>query len=353
MSDISALIESAVQGSKEDRRNLYNAFYQQIQSVSQANGQAILPTSTNQAAVSAPLAGSVSASGANGIVTVTITNPTQNVAGNLYNEVSYSTTKGFTSGVTTPPASSSLQYTIPSPGAQFFVRARWSYDKTNFSPYALASLTATDAGLQSSAASANAVPLNQSNYAYVDSQAAGSAAAVRVYGAAGPNNGWVGQKGGAETVFPSATILNVPYGSEGFVSYDGEQYQVSTNLTGAFDDSSTPVGKVSVVGTGAPTLPNIVLLVQGGYVVGIKSSSTFGSGLTQLPTFTITDGSGTGAAIIATGLNAGAITGISITNAGDGNYSSTPTVTAHGGVFSGASGGGTVVGGNGGRLTNV
>lgn len=350
MSDIDALIESAAQGSKEDMRNVLQSLYQQTLNLGNANGQAFLPTSTQQTAVAAPVAGAISVSGANGVITATVTNPAQNVSGNLYNEVSYSTAKGFQSGVTTFPASSALQYSIPSPGAQLFVRARWSYDKSNWSSYSLASLTPTDAGLQSSGATANAVPLNQSNYAYVDSVAAGSAAVVRVYGGSGPYTSAISVKGGTESQLPSATIINVPYASTQFVGYDGEQYTVTPQLPGVFPDPVTPVGKVSVVGTGTPTLPTVTLFVQGGHIVG--ANFTPGTGLTEVPTFTISDATGSGGAIQATGLSGGGITGIQITSSGE-NYSGTPTVSATGGVFSGASGGGTVSGGNGGRITNV
>ena len=64
---------------------------------------------------------------------------------------------------------------------------------------------------------------------------------------------------------------------------------------------------------------------------------TAGSGMTAAPTITITDSSGSGATADAT-VTAGAISGVTVTNAGS-LYSSTPTVTPTGGVAAGVGGG--------------
>jgi len=339
----------------EQRRTLDQGFYDALTTVLQATGNNFpdIANSSQNPISKAPNPGTLSVSGANGVYTANVVNAAQGgINAAIYIELSYSTIQSFGQNVTREPISTATTFNVPSPGSTLFFRARWSFDQANWSSY-VTGTTAVAAGLQSSAASENNTPLNITNYAYVDSVDSGSSATVRVYGAAGPYNGFVSVKGGVESQKPSGTIINVAKSTTQIVSYDGEQYQVRPTLPGVFPDSWTPVGQVNVVGSGSPTLPNIVLLVQSGYVVGIKSSSTFGTGLTQVPTFVVTDSTGAGATIIATGLSGGAITGIQVTNGGNGLYSSSPTATASGGVFSGSTGGGTAVGGNGGRLTAI
>lgn len=359
MPDLQSLIES-VAGDNEQARNLFQGFYDQLILLNQATGNNFVnPVNNAQAASSqVPNQGQLIVTAANGVYTWSVKNAAQGgVNATIYNKISYSTVQNFGENVTVLPVSTQTSGTVQSPGGQLYFKLESSFNQTNYNQPVNAtaangtSAGAVSSGLQSSAAQANYTVLNQSNYMYVDSQASGSTAVVRVYGAAGPYNSGITVKGGAESQKPSATIINVPYGTEGFVAYDGEQYRVTAQLPGTFDDEWTPIGKVSVVGTGTPTLPAVTLYVQGGHVVGYDITN-YGTGLTQLPTFTVTDSSGAGAQIAATGINAGAITGIQILNSGSG-YSSSPTVTATGGVFSGATGGGTVTGGNGGRMTDV
>lgn len=354
MPDLNALIDSAVSGSKENTRVLLQGIVDQLTLLNISTGNNFVnPTNGSQSAASQPPSvGSISVTGANGSFTYQITPASQAISATIYQQVAYSPVKNFGAQVTTLAISTATSGTIPAPGQTVFVRFRSSYDQNNWNAWTVGTASIA-AGLQSSSASNNGAVLYQSNYGYVDSQASGAAANVRVYGAAGPYTSLIADKSTVESIVPSATIVNVAQDSTQFVSYTGDMFRVSPQLPGTFPDTDTPIGKVSVVGGGSPTLPVIDLLVQGGYVVGIKSTSTFGSGLTQLPTFVVSDATGHGATIIATGLSGGAITGIQVTNNGDGNYSSTPTVTASGGTFAGTTGGGTAAGGNGGRMTNV
>lgn len=85
-----------------------------------------------------PSAPSVTATGANGTISVTITPPTQSLNKALFYELSYSTQSNFTSGVTTQPPTNSTFTTIPMPGSKVYVRVRASYDSKNWSGYAYA-----------------------------------------------------------------------------------------------------------------------------------------------------------------------------------------------------------------------
>jgi hypothetical protein len=202
-------------------------------------------------------------------------------------------------------------------------------------------------GLQSSSAIEAATVLNQTNYANVDSQSAGAKAIVRIYGKAGPNTQYPSVKGTIDTILPSATIINVPLSSQQVVGYDGTDYQVRATLPEVFADQITAIGAVSVVGAGGVTLPTIVPIEVSGGILGYNVTSG-GSGLTEDLTLTVV-GSGIGATTGAQVIVGGVLQSVAPGNAGSG-YGSGTTVTASGGVFSGASGGGRSIGGNGGRL---
>jgi hypothetical protein len=352
--DIPTLIES-LSPNNEDQRNLYYAFYNQFQLLNKATGNNFSTpvNSTQKASTQPPNVGSISVSGANGVYQANVVNASQGgVNATLYNQVRYSPIKSFGQSVTTMEPSTATSVTVPNPGQTLFFQARWSFDRVNWSSWVLAATTAIASNLQSSAASENNTVLNQSNYLYVDSIDAGATANVRVYGAAGPYNGGTTIKGGAETAAPSATIVNVAHNTNQIVAYDGEQYQVASTLPGVFSDSLTPIGQVSVVGTGTPTLPTFTPIVSGGYVTGL--AFTPGSGLTEAPIITISS-SGSGAGATATCTVAGGVcTATQITNPGNGSYTAgTTSASSTGGVFGGATGGGTASGGNGGRLTKI
>jgi len=340
----------------EDRRNLDYAFYNQLQLLNKSTGNNILNpvNSTQKPSTQPPAVGTINVSGANGVYQVSLVNAAQGgVNATLYNQVSYSPIKSFGESVTTSEPSAATSATFANPGQTLFFRARWSFDRVTWSSWVLAATTAVSSNLQSSAASENNTPLNQSNYSYIDSIDPSGGATVRIYGAAGPYNGYASVKGGVETAMPSASIINVAYGSTQIVSYDGEQYQLKSTLPGVFPDTWTPVGQVSVVGSGTPSLPTLtpVLSSSGGHV--ISATFTPGSGLTEPPVLTVTDpgGPGTGAVLQAI-IAGGVMTGVQVLNPGAA-YDSNTAITATGGVFGGATGGGTASGGNGGRLTKI
>jgi hypothetical protein len=200
----------------------------------------------------------------------------------------------------------------------------------------------------SSAAAGNNLSLNQSNYATVDSVAAGSTATVRVYGSGGVGTSWTSILGNGSKVIAAGTILNVPYAASGFVVWDGQKYQLKPQLAQTFPDTWVPVGKVSVIANASGlVLPVINAVVTGGAIVAYQITNP-GNGLTAAPALTITDSTGSGATATAV-VTAGSVTQVTPGSAGSG-YSGTPTVTASGGVSGGAAGGGGATGDNGGRL---
>lgn len=206
---------------------------------------------------------------------------------------------------------------------------------------------AISAGLLSSAATENANVLNQTNYANVDSVAAGAAAIVRIYGKAGPTTQYPAVKGSAETILPSATIINVPLSSQQVVGFDGENYQVRGTLPQVLADGTTPTGAVSVVGAGAIRLPTIVPIEVSGGILGFNVTDG-GEGLTQDVDIVIV-GTGTGATAGAQTIQNGVLISVGPGNAGSG-YGSGTTTTVSGGIFTSSTGGGQNIGGQGGRL---
>ena len=236
---------------------------------------------------------------------------------------------------------------MPNPGVTLYWRLRSSYNQQNWSSY-IAQPGAVSSGLMSSAASGSNLSLNQSNYATVDSVANGSTATVRVYGSGGVGTSWTSILGNGSKVIASGTILNVAYATNGFVVWDGQKYQLKPQLAQTFPDTWVPVGKISVIANASGlVLPVIHAVVTGGAIVAYQIINP-GNGLTAAPTLTITDSSGSGATATAV-VAAGAVTQVTPGSAGSG-YSSTPMVTASGGVSGGVAGGGGATGNNGGRL---
>lgn len=300
----------------------------------------------------------LSVTGANGQFLVAITLPQQSSGGSnapqnatnaaIFQEISSSTVANFASGVTTYPVSTGTSFTFQNPGAALYWRLRSSYDQTTWNSYQVQPGGPISSGKQTSSATESNLSLNQSNFATVDSVGAGATATVRIYGSGGVGTSWTRILGNSSQVLPAGTILNIVYGSDLYIAWDGTQYQAKPGLTQTFPDGWIPVGKVSVIANGSGlTLPTFKAVVSSGAIVAIQIL-TPGNGMTAPPTITITDGSGTGATAIAT-IEAGACTGVTVTNAGSG-YSSSPSVTASGGVAGGGSGGGGPQGTNGGRL---
>jgi hypothetical protein len=340
-----AQINSAAKGNSDLRETL-TGIHLALQSLYAQTGSAPITKVDTRAATftSPPSPSQLSVTGANGSFSVAITNTASMP---VYNEISSSPVANFVSGVTVYPVSTNTSFVLPNPGATLYFRLRSSYNQQNWSSY-LVQPGAVSAGLVSSAATGSNLSLNQSNYATVDSVAAGATATVRVYGSGGIGTSWASVLGSNSKVIPSGTILNVAYAASGFVVWDGQKYQMKPQLAQTFPDTWVPVGKVSVIANASGlVLPVIHAVVTGGAIVAYQIVNA-GNGLTSAPLLTITDSSGTGATA-TTVVSAGSVTQVVPGSAGSG-YSATPLVTASGGVSGGAAGGGGANGSNGGRL---
>lgn len=315
----------------------------------------IWPTPGGSKAVNAASPSNVvfSVTGANGQFQWQATNPATAQGQTIWHEVSYCALKSFTKDVVTLPPTAGTSGTVAESGQTYYFRLRSSYDLRSWSSYQLASTDAIASGKVSSAATSDAGAFNQTNYGVVTSQAVGATAEVQIQGASGPLTSLVAQKGPTQTALPGATIVGVTPGSSQFVGWNGSQYILRATLGELLaSDDVTPIGKVSVVDTGAPTLPTVSLVLgSGGAVLGWNVTNQ-GNGLTGPVTLTITTATGTGATPGAQTITNGKLISIAPGNPGSA-YAGTDTVNVTGGVGTGTAGGGTAVGGNGGRLTAV
>ena len=244
--DIRSMIESAVRGNKEDMRNLLLQFMNQHILTQQVTGTNwVTPTSSTQkSSTTPPPPATASASGANGTISLQITNPSQAAKATIYHEVSYSPVKNFSQGVTTLPVSANNTVAIPAPGQAPFVRIRSSYDGVTWNTHKLIQQTAVDAGLQSSAASEPATALNNWNYAHVVGQGSpGQIPQIQVYGPNGPYSGYTAGRGSTQVRRPSATILNTDFTESQIVAFDGKRFHISPTLPPVLKDSWEPVGQ--------------------------------------------------------------------------------------------------------------
>jgi hypothetical protein len=342
-------------GAQEDFRQLAQALVNNVQKAN-PGGQFIAPGGAKTNSGTPPTGVGFAVAGANGAFQASITNPTGPTAQgqSLWHEISFSPLKSFTGNPspTVLPPTQATSVTIPAPGETHFLRVRSSYDLTNWSPYQLASTSPISAGLVSSAATESAAAFNQTNLGVVNSTAVGSTAVVTVAGAAAALSSVPTVKGTAQSVTPAATIIGADPGSTQYVGYDqnSKEYVMGDTLPDVFDDSITPIGKVSVVGTGTPTLPTIVPIVTSGGVLGFNVTNG-GAGASQDYVLTFTDfGSGTGATFGAQTIVGGVLTAVAPGNAGM-NYPNSTAVTASGGGGGGTPGGGTAQGTTDGRLT--
>jgi hypothetical protein len=348
------LIESAIAGNKNDLRTLLQ---QLSQNDTQIQGALGIASSTSNANVAAPPQGSLSVTGANGVFTGTITPPKLTTPATLYHRVSYSTVKGFTSNVTVMQSTTATGFTVNLPGQALFFRLESSFNNMVFNQPVLAAQNAVSSGLVSSAATSAGGAFNQTNLGVVTSEAVGATAAVQVQGAAGPLTSMPVLKGGTQSTLPGATIIGVEPRSNQFVGSistpSGPDYILRPTLGSLLDDGVTPIGKVSVVGTGTPTLPTIVPIISGGNIIAYNVTAG-GAGASSDYTLTVSDsgGPGTGATTGAQTIVGGVLISVAPGNPGS-NYDGSTTVTASGGIFPGQDGGGTAQAGNGGRLTNV
>lgn len=322
--------------------------------VGEALGISVLaPTNSPQKPTSAPPPDAAfSVVGRNGAFTIQITNPLQSINKTIYHELSYSSQASFVggSGVTTLPVSTSTNIVWPAPGVTGYWRLRSSYNQNNWNRYQTLPGTFS-AGLQSSAASEAATVLNQTNYGNVDSAAnvGDTSAIVRIYGKAGVNTQYPSVKGANETILPSATIINVPFASSQVVGFDGANYKVRTTLPQVLEDASTPIGAVSVIGSGAVVLPTVTVTIAGGAVTSwnvVAGGNAISDPVTLTPPPQVGVGGAPGAQVITAGVL------ISIANGtpGSGGTNGTYPVGVSGGIAAGSTGGGRAIGGNGGRL---
>jgi hypothetical protein len=343
-----AQINSAAKGNSDLRETL-TGIHLALQSLyAQTGTTPLTKVDSKVSAFTAPPAPSqLAVSGANGGFTVSVTTPQTVINAAIYQELSSSPVANFSSGVTTYPVSTNTSYVFPNPGMTLYWRLRSSYNQQTWSSY-IAQPGAVSSGVMSSAASGSNLSLNQSNYATVDSVADGGTATVRVYGSGGVGTSWSSILGNSSKVIAAGTIMNVAYATNGFVAWDGQKYQVKPQLAQTFPDTWVPVGKISVIANASGLLlPVIHAVVTGGAIVAYQIINP-GNGLTAAPMLTITDTSGSGATATAV-VAAGAVTQVTPGSAGSG-YSSTPVVTASGGVSGGVAGGGGASGSNGGRL---
>lgn len=320
------------------------------------------PATVNPAIVTstqaAPTGVSASVTGGNGVYTIAIDNGQQN-GRTVWTEVSYSTVQSFTIALTTMPPTAATSVTINKPGQTFFFRIRSSFDQKSWSTYRFigdSPVAAVSSGLLTSAASGEGVTFNQTNYAVVSSATSGGAALVTIAGASGATTALVRQKGPVQQTLPGAVVDNVPFGVNLFVGYNMDPgYRLLPTLADVLQDDLVPIGKVSVVDSGTPSLPTITPIIVNGYIVG--ATWTGDNGLSAPPALTVTDpGSlppASGAVLAVTGVSGGHIEGIQVLNSGNGHYDSNTVVTPSGGIGAGTPGGGLAAGGNGGRMTAV
>jgi hypothetical protein len=346
-----ALIESAVsKGNKNDLRVLFQNISQSLSNLQQATGT---PSATSKSNISAPPQGSIAATGANGVFSLAIAPAPTNPPAAQWHEVSYSPVKGFTSNVTVMEPTTATQVSLNLPGATNFFRLRSSFNKTVYNQPVLHGQEAVSSNLLSSAATESAPAFNQTNFGTVNSAAVGTTAIVTVAGA-GTSLGSVPTiKGAAQSLTPSATLIGAEPGSTQYVGYDqnAQEYVMDTTLPSVFGDTVTPIGKVSVVGTGTPTLPTIVPVNSFGYIIGYDVTNG-GSGASQPYTLTFGSvGGGAGAVPGAQTIEGGVLISIAPGNPGNGAYAGGTTLTASGGSGGGAPGGGTAEGNTNGRLT--
>jgi hypothetical protein len=336
----------------EDFRQLMTQLQTNVQAAL-PGGNWIVPGGSKSVGAASPSGVQFSVSGSNGQFQWQISNPANAQGQTIWHEVSYGPLKSFTQSVTTLSPTAGTNGTVAEAGQTFFFRLRSSYDLRNWTSYQLASTSAIGSGKVSSAATSDAGAFNQTNYGVVTSAAVGSTAEVQIQGASGPLTSLVAQKGPSQTALPGATVVGVTPGSDQFVGWDGSKYILRSTLGDLLaSDNITPIGKVSVVETGVPTLPAVSLVLGSGGAVIAWNVTSQGNGLTAPVTLTIVTGTGTGATAGTQTIEAGKLISVAPGNPGAG-YVSGDTVTVTGGTGGGTPGGGTAAGGNGGRLTAV
>jgi hypothetical protein len=250
-----AMVESVARGlapdSRDDFRLLMNEVVIKNLTALSPGGNLITPDGPQSGASAAPAGVTHTATGANGVVTVAIANPSNVPPTGIWHEMSYDSVSSFTKNPTIVPATQATSITIPNSGVNAYYRLRSSFDKVNWGPYQLSSTSPIDAGLVGSDAIEPASVLNQTNYAEVNSQLSGEINTVTVNGTGGLYTPYTAVRGSQQFLRPSATIIGLQSGTSQYVGFDGNQFHLVSNLAHVMPDNLEPVGAV-VVGSGVP-----------------------------------------------------------------------------------------------------
>lgn len=248
-----ALIESVVRKlaptSQDEARQLFNIFLENLTSLS-PGGNLIQPGGPKANSSAPPVGVTHSTTGANGVLTVSVTNPPTPQSTPIYHEFSYSPNVSFVGqGVTTLPPTINTSITIPAVGGNVYCRLRSSYDKKTWSNYSLSATTPIDAGYVESSALSSGSAFNQTNFAEVTTAFDGSAASVNINGPAGQFTPYTAVKGSIQSPRPSATIIATELSPNQVVTWDGSTYRLASSLADSFADNLEPVGAV-IAGSG-------------------------------------------------------------------------------------------------------
>lgn len=232
---------------RDDFRTLMNEIVLANLTALSPGGNLIQPGGTQSNASAPPVGVTHSVTGANAVYSVAIQNPEGNTKP-IYHELSYSPVVSFSKGVKTLPVTSNTSLQIPAPGGSYFFRLRSSYDKKSWTPYTLTDVNSISAGLVESSALSAGAAFNQTNYAVLSPTTAG-AEAISISGPNGQFTPYTAVRGANQALRPSATIVNIPFGPNIYVGWDGAQYQTKNTLGEVLGDNLEPVGVVMVGST--------------------------------------------------------------------------------------------------------
>lgn len=211
---------------------------------------------------------------------------------------------------------------------------------TNAAGDSLPSSAATPAVLYSSASIPTNIAANTTNTAIIDSLDTGTDVLVRIYGPGGPGTGYLRLTGYGEVGRPNGTISGLFYATKYAITFDGTNYNASTNYPETLPDGIEWVGIITttqqstVVGSGA----TVSIVIDGSGHVIQANAVTIGS-LYPSASVNLTGGGGSGAQIQANIVTGGTIPSYTVLNGGSG-YTTAPTATVVGGAVGGTNGGG-------------
>jgi hypothetical protein len=256
-----ALVESVARmlppSARDDFRNLVNEIILANLTALSPGGNLIQIGGPQQGSSAPPVGVTHIVTGANGVATVTISNP-EVVNGHttpIWHEISYSPLKSFTSEVTTLPSTTQLSVTLAQSGVSAFYRLRSSFDKKTWTPYQFPASgpNPVDAGLVEATALTQGATFNQSNFALVQPYAPGGNPSIAISSPSGNLTPYTAQRGSTQYRRPSATLVGLAAPVEYFIGFDGEQFFAKPSLAAVLDDDLEPVGAVTTVGSGSGT----------------------------------------------------------------------------------------------------